>query len=56
MTALAGDLNLIASGFLTGGAAVFTLASAGARLVCAFFVFCFFHQFPHSAANLGATH
>jgi hypothetical protein len=56
MTALAGNLNLVASGFLTGGAAVFALASAGARLVRAFFVVCFFHQIPHSDANIGATH
>ena len=41
MTALAGNLNLIAAGFLTGGAAVFTLGSAGARDVGAFLVVCF---------------
>jgi hypothetical protein len=56
MTALAGDLNLIASGFLTGGTAVFALAGAGARRVRTFFVFCFSHQVPHSGANIGATH
>ena len=44
MTALAGDLNLIAAGFLAGGAAVFTLGSAGARDVGAFLVVCFFHH------------
>ena len=56
MTALAGNLNLTAACFLTRGAAVFTLGSAGARHVRAFFVIRFFHQIPHSDANIGATH
>jgi hypothetical protein len=56
MTALAGTLNFIAACFLAGGTAVFTLASAGARHVRAFFVVCFFHQVPHFDADIVATH
>jgi hypothetical protein len=56
MTALTANLNLIAACFLTGSTAVLALTSAGARHVRTFLVFCFFHQVPHSDANIGATH
>ena len=56
MTALAGNLNFIAACFLAGSTAVFTLDSAGARHVRAFFVVCFFHQVPHFDADIVATH
>jgi hypothetical protein len=56
MTALAGNLDLFAACFFTGGAAVFAFRSAGARHVRAFLVICFFHYVPHSGANIDATH
>jgi len=56
MTAFTGNLNFIAACFFTGLTAIFALTSAGARHMRAFFIACFFHQVPRSAANIGATH
>lgn len=52
MTALAGNFNLTAARFLTGGTAVLTLAGAGARDMRAFFVIHIFHGIPHSTPLL----